>query len=149
LANRDYGDLASGAALVVAGVLIASYASATMELGTVSRMGPGMFPAALGVILATLGALIFVPALFTAGTPPDIDWRTMAAVSVSMLAFALLIRPFGLVPAIVALVAIASLADGKLGLKGIALVSGGLSLASWLIFSVGLELQLPAFAWPW
>jgi len=148
MAGKDYGDIIGGAALVAIGVAIAGYALTTMKLGTVSRMGPGMFPAALGVILAILGFMIVLPALFREGRTPQVDLRSMLAVSGSMLAFALLVRPFGLVPAIVALVAIASRADGKLPPIGVALVAGGLALASVLIFSVGLGLQLPAFAWP-
>ena len=149
MASRDYGDIAGGGALVAAGTFIAGYAMSTMNLGSLARMGPGMFPAALGVILVALGLLIALPAFFRSGEVPEVDLRTMLAVSGAMLAFALLVAPFGLVPAIAALVAVASLADGKLRLVGVLAVAAGLSLASVLIFRVGLGLQLQPFAWPW
>lgn len=146
---RDYRDILGGGALILAGAFIAFHSITTLNLGTISNMGPGMFPAALGFILAGLGAFIFGPALFREGSALTIDVRSLAAILTSVLAFALMLRPFGLIPAIVALTLIASRSDSKLSLLGTAILAAGLSLSAVLIFQVGLGLQIATVAWPW
>ncbi|WP_163271755.1 tripartite tricarboxylate transporter TctB family protein [Chelativorans alearense] len=149
MSNRDYGDMFGGGALVAIGAFIAYYAVTTLSLGTVSRMGPGMFPAALGVILAVLGAVILIPALFREGEALKVEPRSLISVTTAMLAFVLLVEPFGLVPAIVVLTLIATCADGKLGWLGSAILAVVLAGGAVLIFQVGLDLQLPTLNWPW
>ena len=53
--KRDLKDILAGAVLIALGLPGAAYALATLPLGTLRRMGPGMFPAALGLILALFG----------------------------------------------------------------------------------------------
>jgi hypothetical protein len=145
---RDYRDIVGGLALVAIGSFAAIYAWATMTLGTVTRMGPGMFPMALGFILTSLGLAILVPALFRAGERMDIDFRSAAAILGSILVFALMIETFGMIPAIAVLIVIASRADSKVSLlEAVALVVT-LSVITTLIFQVGLGLQVSLFAWP-
>jgi hypothetical protein len=145
---RDYRDIVGGLALILLGVFAVIYAWATLNLGTVSRMGPGLFPVALGCILAVLGLAILVPALFRTGEKMDIDLRSAAAILGSILTFALLVETFGLIPAIAVLIAVASRADNKVSLvEGTALVVA-LSVIATLIFKVGLGLQVSLFAWP-
>lgn len=145
---RDYRDVIGGAALVVAGAFIAHYSIMFLSLGTISNMGPGMFPAALGCILVVLGFAISVPALYRAGPLPDIDFRSFMAISLSVFAFALMLRPFGLIPAIMALTLIASRADSKLTALGTLMLAVGLSVTAMLIFRVGLGMQVAAIRWP-
>lgn len=147
--SRDYQDIVSGAVLILIGVFATIHALTSLSLGTISRMGPGMFPAAIGFILAIFGAVILVPALFRAGEFPRIDIRSFASIFASILAFAMIIRPFGMIPAIIALTLIASRADSKLSLFHTAILAAGLSLGSTLIFQVALGVPVAAFAWPW
>lgn len=146
--TRDYCDIIGGAVLILVGLFCAIYAGRELPLGTVRHMGPGMFPMALGFLLAGLGALVFVPALFRSGHLPRPDYRPMTAVLVSTLLFAISIRNLGLVPAIVLLTFAASLADNRLGLAGTAILSAALSLSAVLIFVVGLGMPLRPFVWP-
>lgn len=146
---RDYKDLIGGGALIAIGGFAVLYAFMTLRMGTVWQMGPGMFPAAVGVLIAAIGVFLLVSGLLKSGEAIEFDFRSLGLICLSVLAFALLIRPFGLVPAITATVIIASRADSKLSLVGVALLSLTLSAMSVLIFQVGLSLTLPAFNWPW
>jgi len=147
--DRDYRDIASGAVLTLIGASAAIYAASTLPLGSVARLGPGMFPTAVGIILALLGLVIAIPALFRKGAPHPIDIRSLVAVSVSILAFAVIIPFFGMVPAILVLTAIASRANNALTPIGTLMVGVGLSALAFLIFRLGLNLPIALFNWPW
>lgn len=146
---RDYRDIFGGAALILIGVFAVIYALTTMALGTVSSMGPGMFPTGLGVILAGFGVAILVSAMLRTAEMPIVDIRSLAAICASILIFAIMVRPFGLIPAIVVQTLAASRADSKLSLIGTAVVAASLALGATLIFRTGLGMQIAAIAWPW
>lgn len=146
---RDYRDIIAGAALIVIGVCTAIYTLTSLKLGTTTRMGPGMFPTALCVLLVIFGIIVLVPALSRAGEMPRIDKAPLAAILLSILAFALMVRPFGVVPAVIVMTAISSRADSKLSLLGTAILAALLALLAALIFPIGLGLLIPIFAWPW
>ncbi len=146
---REIKDIIGGGLLVLIGGFAAFYAAFTLRLGTIWQMGPGMFPAAVGVIIFLLGAGIMISGLLREGGPVRFDWRPLGLISAAVFAFALLIRPFGLVPAIVALVFICSRADNKLSPPRAVLLAGVLSLLAVIIFPVGLGLPWPLFRWPW
>lgn len=147
-ARRDYRDLIAGGLLIVLGVASAWYAGTEYRLGAVSRMGPGMFPTALGVLMAIIGFFIALPAWFRRGTLPMPDFRPMFLVLASVLAFAVLVEWAGMVPAIFVLTGLAVLADNKLGVRATLVLASVLSFSTWLIFRVGLGIQLQPFVWP-
>jgi hypothetical protein len=147
--GRSYADIIGGAALMVFGAGATAYAVATLPVGTVSRMGPGLFPAALGVLLAAFGVGTLVSGMRHAGQKPELHLRALLTVLVAILAFALLVRPFGIVPAVIVLTLIACTADGRLSLARAAVLAAGLALAATLVFKVGLGLPVLVVAWPW
>ncbi len=113
-------------------------------------MGPGMFPAALGVLLALIGVLVALPAFFRAGPAiPMPDFRAFFFVALALTMFAMTIRWLGLIPAIVLVTMTSVLADNKLGIIGSAILAIGLSIAGWLIFSVALGIPLQPFTQVW
>src|SRR5690606_13342234 len=118
--------------LVALGLWAGFHAIANFDVGTVSRMGPGMFPAALGFLLASLGALIAIPALFRAGPKIEIDWRPMIFVMLGVLGFALTVTRLGMVPAVVVLTFAAVLADTKTRLIGTIVLAVALSVLAYL-----------------
>lgn len=147
--TRDYRDILGGVVLVGIGTFAAAYAVTRLSLGTISQMGPGMFPAALGCLLAALGVSILIPALFRTGEMPDVDIRSLMTVLVSIFAFAITVRPLGLIPAVVILTMVAVQADRKLSVLGSLVLAAGLSLTAALIFRIGLDIQVDVIAWPW
>lgn len=146
---RDYRDILGGGALILIGGFAAFHALTALTLGTISHMGPGMFPAAVGIILAAFGAAILLPALFREGERLDVDIRSFAAISLSIFAFAVMIRPFGLIPSVIALTFIVSRADSKLSLLGTTILTTCLFVSATLIFQVGLRMPVAAINWPW
>lgn len=146
---RDHRDIMGGGALVLIGVSAAVYALLFLQLGSLSRMGPGMFPIALSSILIGLGLAILIPALFRSGEMPSVDLRSLVAVLASILVFAILIRPFGMIPAIAALVLVVSRADSKLSPIGTVSLTACLSLGATLVFKFGLGMPVAAIAAPW
>jgi len=144
----DLRDIACGVLLVATGLFIAIYASASLDVGTIQRMGPGMFPIAVGVLLIGFGTAIAIPAFFRAGTFDQVEWRSTAAVLASLIAFAAMIRPFGLIPATIALITISALAEPKFRLISTLAMCLCLPMLAYLIFGLGLGLPLTMFAVP-
>lgn len=146
--QRDYKDIVAGALLSLTGAGMVWYASRTLDFGTISRMGPGMFPTSVGALLFVFGVLIAVPAFFRSGTHEQIEWRALFPVLISVAVFAALVRTFGMVPAIISQVAISTLAERRfrpLALLGLCTL---LPLTAYLIFTVGLGLPLTMLRWP-
>ncbi|ADO42640.1 tripartite tricarboxylate transporter TctB family protein [Ketogulonicigenium vulgare] len=146
--SRDYRDIVGGALLIVVGLSFAGYAATHYPLGTIARMGPGMFPTCLGVILAIFGVLQAVPAFFRTGKMPEIRIWSPIFVLGGVAAFAALIFPFGLIPAIIALVVISSCAELKIYPVSLVISIVFLCVMSWLIFRVGLNVPIAMLRWP-
>lgn len=150
--NGQQRDLLGGLLLIAAGVFVAWYASTHYNLGTFRRMGPGMFPMGAGIILAVLGALVLVPAVTrpAALAAQKASYQIWPAfiILVAVAAFGVMVPIFGLIPGVIAVTAISSLAgaDWRPGrVAGLVVV---LCLMAWLIFRLGLDLPIPSFRWP-
>ncbi len=145
--QRDPTDLIGGGLLVVVGVAVALYAM-RYSFGTLTRMGPGFFPTVLGGLLAGLGLLVLLPALRRNGEWPVVHWRPLFTILISVAAFALTVRPFGMVPATFVLVTVAALAQHEVRFLPTLILCAGLSLLGVLVFAQGLGVLIPAFNWP-
>jgi hypothetical protein len=145
---RDYTDIIAGLLLIGGGLWAALHAMANYSLGSVTHMGPGMFPAALGFLLAGLGVLVLLPALFRAGTLPQPDYRQFFLVVVGVALFALVVDRLGMIPAIFILTIAAVLADNKVGVIGTAILAAVLSFISVAVFRWGLGIPIQPYNWP-
>ncbi|OZI74889.1 tripartite tricarboxylate transporter TctB family protein [Bordetella genomosp. 12] len=148
-ARREW---AAGGTMIVLGLGAFALAT-TYQLGTLGRMGPGMFPAILGVLLTLLGLAISrsrSPQQEESETSADEaapQWRGWACITGGLLAFILLGQYGGLVPATLGLVFISALGDRQHTLKTAALLAIGVTALGVAIFSWGLQLQFPLFRW--
>jgi hypothetical protein len=80
------------------------------EIGTLMRMGPGWFPAALGVILALFGVFLVARGIgWTSKQVVSWGWRPITCIVASMVAFGFLMPRAGLVPALLAMFFVAAL----------------------------------------
>lgn len=146
--KHDYTDMVAGGVLIIAGGATTAVSVTQYPLGTLSRMGPGMFPAGLGGILAFLGVVLTIQALRRPGYKPDIRVFSPLLVLGAIAAFALIIVPFGLIPAILAITIISSLAELRIRAQSLALLCLALCLLAPGVFKFGLGLNIPLFAWP-
>ncbi len=144
----DIRDLVGGVILIALGASVSLYASNHYNVGHADRMGPGYFPVALGWVLAVLGLIValfsFKPSLHHT-TPPKFRPRPFFAILLSVAAFALTVSRFGLVPGTVLLTLIAVFAEPGIRWRRTLLLAISLSLIAWLVFTVGLQMTLPAF----
>jgi hypothetical protein len=126
------------------------FGALSYDIGTPTRMGPGFMPLALGLIVAGLGILIIVKG-YVAGEGDEIGeipWRATILIVASIVLFGLTVRGAGLVPSLFASTLIAGLAPQRSGIVWPAVIAVGLTVASVLIFVVGLQLRLPLLG-PW
>ncbi|MGQ7793621.1 tripartite tricarboxylate transporter TctB family protein [Faunimonas sp. B44] len=138
----------TGVSLFVFGCAVSLFSYFEYAIGTLTRMGPGMFPTALGLILSALGALIAVPAWFRAGEVPKIALRPLIVILVSLSIFAFMLQPFGIVPAVVVLTLGAILADDQVGIRGAVALAAGMAVTTVILFQQLLGVPFQAFRWP-
>jgi hypothetical protein len=147
--RRSFPDvLAGGIFVVIGGAFVVG--SLGYELGTPLRMGPGYFPLMVGAILAALGAAIVLKGL-VAGEVLSfgvIPWRAIALISVALVFFGFTVRRLGFVPTSAVTAFVTALASRRVPLLTAAAVAVGLTVASTLIFVVGLQLRIALFG-PW
>jgi hypothetical protein len=138
-------DLWSG--LLFAGLGLAIlWTGADYSLGVPSRIGPGYLPRLLGIVLGGLGVFLVVRSRWAAeAIDPAIAWRPLIAILVSLVAFALVFEASGLVPAILASVAIANYATSENGWITAVVLGAVLAFFAWALFVKGLSLPLPVW----
>lgn len=137
------------AGLVVLGVgLVFFVGSLDLRMGSAMSMGPGYFPLAVSVIVMVLGVVIGLGGLSASEAVGEIHWRPMLAVLGAIAAFAIIMSQFGLVPAMIAGVLLAAVGDETSRLRQTVVLALVASVGAWLIFRVGLGLQLPGVKLP-
>ena len=145
---KDEKSLVAGLLLTVIGMTYGLQAWVNYDLGSLRRIGPGMFPVGLGAILAVLGLLIAFSARVGIDRISRPELRPLFAVLLAFAGFAIGMRWFGTVPAIFALVLISVHAErGRDRLVQPVLIATTLSVLVWLVFKIGLSLPLDMFRW--
>jgi hypothetical protein len=138
------------AGLLFIGIGIATVIGASdYPLGTIRNIGPGYYPILLGIALTLLGGAIALKGLKVSDEAADEDGfalRPLIMVVAAVVAFALLVRPFGLGPAIVALIVISSFAGRDFSILRVALLCIGMVALSWFVFVYLLGLSMSM--WP-
>lgn len=145
--GRDY----AGGVLMIALGLGAAFQGATYPIGRLSRMGPGFFPVALGVILTLAGVAIAITARFEQDVVDaksrSSEWRGWICICSSIVAFVVLGEWGGLLPATFAVVFISALGDRQNRLLDAALLAIACVVVALVVFHFGLQLQFPLFQW--
>ena len=143
---RDPKDFYAGLIFIVVGVA-ALLIGRDYSLGTTTRMGPGYFPALLGGLLTLLGLIISLRSLLSDGPAVgQIGFRPLVLILASMLAFAGLLEPAGLVIATAALIAIGCLGSVESRARDVIILSIALIAVALGLFVYGLG--LPMKIWP-
>jgi hypothetical protein len=145
-AGFNLPELVGGLVLMALGGFVVLEAGG-YPLGTLRRMGPGYLPVVLGCVLIGLGALVVLEGRAARTVVPRPPWRAIVAISAAVVAFGVLVRPAGLVPAVLALVVIAALAEERLRPATTILLAIGLAAFAWLVFVALLGLSIRPFWW--
>lgn len=155
-------DLVAGLLVALLGVGLAYMAQSGYPLGTLRRMGPGMFPLGLGLALLGMGLALAVGGWLRgraeAAAPPDenaepsplsdIQWRVALLTLAGVIAFALLIQRAGLIPAVLAVVAVSAFANRRNTVLAVALLAAILCALAVLVFKLALGMSFHLLIWP-
>jgi hypothetical protein len=118
-----------------------------LESGTSAAMETGYFPRMICILLVLTGAAISAIALLAPGERAGgWHWRPLLLISISTLAFAFLLKPLGLVAAVVATTLLAGLAGRGPRLLPLAALAVVLVLATTGLFVLALRIPIPL--WP-
>lgn len=131
--------------------------SLNYQVGTLARMGPGYFPLILGCVLAFLALLLLfspepVESLLDEIVEEDtlslkeqvITWVTIVA---SVIAFIVIGKYGGLIPATFVMCTLAAFADKRNSFMTNIIIGAVLTALAVGLFRYGLQIQFPLFTW--
>jgi hypothetical protein len=114
--------------------------------GNVRRMGPGWFPSVVAAMLIGTGLIVAGKSLIGARHGvPTFAWQPLLIVSVSIVAFTLLLRAAGVVPATIALVLISAYGYRPVKFGPMLIAAIGLGLFCGFVFVTLLGLPMTKF----
>jgi hypothetical protein len=149
----DVKGLAFGLFLVAL-ALVAFGSTSTLSVGTAADMGPGFVPRALAWTILGFGAAFSVTSLVKAAPEPlpDLAWRPLLAILISIAVFAVLFSKLGLIAACAGCVLVAGTATTPVQWGRLFFFGPLLAAFSALLFVKGLGLPFklwPSLPWPW
>ena len=146
---KNAKDFWSGVMFIAFGLFFAGFAR-QYDMGTAARMGPAYFPTVLGLLLMAIGAFVAFKGLraehdegHAHGQVDKFHFKPLGFVLGAVIAFGLLLRPAGLIVALLALIFVSSLGSGEFKLKEILPLAIGLCLLVLAVFIWGLGLTIP------
>jgi hypothetical protein len=143
---RSPKDFWSGLFFVAIGAAFILLAQ-SYSLGTLHRMGPGMFPTLVGSVLAVLGAAIALRSFVLRGEPmPDFQARPLCVSLLAIVLFGVALQWLGLVAAVAVLVLVGGYAAREVRLRENVALAAAMVLFSVAVFIWLLGLPLPL--WP-
>ena len=118
-----------------------------LDNGTLSDMGPGYFPRAISVLMVMLGAALSATDLLEEGEAVEgWAWKPLVLITLSSIAFAVLLKPLGLVGTLAATTILASAAGTLLRPLALAILIAIMVVANVGIFVFALHMPIPL--WP-
>jgi len=139
---QDFGAGCIFAAIGLAGLWI----GCGYRFGSLVRMGPGFMPVVVSSLVMMLGILIIGKAAFSHGAAIEATkLRPLILIPGAVIAFALMIPRFGLVPSVLVTAMIAGRAAPDADIRTNVVLSVSLVLFSLLLFRFGLNLPIPAW----
>ena len=142
-------DFVAGLLFIVVGAAFA-WGALNYSFGESARPGPGYFPFGLGVLLAILGGIVLFGALTIETEGGDkighIAWKPLIIILATVGVFGFTLPNLGMVIAIPVMILMAGLAGHEFSWKDVIISSIVLTVASYLIFVLGLGLIIPV--WP-
>lgn len=141
--TRGGQNLIAGAVFALFGATILLVAWQTLPTGRPSEMGPGFFPAAIGVVLMGFGALIAMSSADPQQVTQPIAWRGGFFLVLAMLFAAVMIERLGLVPTVVVAGLLGAFASARMTMRFAVPLAVGLTAVSLFVFKLCLDLPIP------
>lgn len=146
---KNFKDFYAGLMFTLFGTIF-FWGATRYSMGAAAKMGPGYFPLILGGLLTVLGVIILIQSLVVESEDGEVGLLVIVKPAIlvfgSIGAFALLLRPGGLVVAIFEIILVSSFASHEARLKESVISAIVLCIVSLVIFVYGLNLQIPV--WP-
>jgi putative tricarboxylic transport membrane protein len=151
-------DSMAGLFLLAVGGLV-SFQGASLEMGTLRQIGPGMLPRALAVLLGALGIVLTVkgyverPAPVAVAPEPPVAWwrrpslRGPVCLFAAVCLFGLSVRTVGFIFAGPLVVLFSSLASGETRWFESVLFAGAMTAFCFVLFKQLLSLPIPVAPW--
>lgn len=146
-------DFYAGGLIVLLGAAVALNAYNNYNLGSLTQMGPGMFPMMLGIALTFVGLLILGTALVTEHDPAETilpeqrEWRGWACILAGPLLFIFLGQYLGMAAGTFGCVFVSALGDRTATVKSSAILAAIVTVFGCLLFAYVLKLAFPIFKW--
>lgn len=139
-------DLIAGLLTAGIGIFIITEAS-NYKMGTLVRMGPAFFPTIIGVLMLILAAIMLLTARpsETSQQVGKDQLRGTIFVAAGIIAFAYTIEFSGMLLSVFLAVFMSTLGNRTTPILTALILAVVTSLGTWLIFCVGLGLQIEAF----
>lgn len=137
-----------GGLLMIAIAGLAASQSASLSMGTLRHIGPGMIPTALAALIGFIGVILVV--LWLRGDRVGTGrWPLRAPVFIlgAAVLFGLAVRPLGLAVAGPLLVVVAAFASAETRWKEILLFAAGMTIFCVALFRYALTLPIPVAPW--
>lgn len=145
--NKDY----YGGALMILIGLGAILEGTNYRIGSLSQMGPGFFPAAIGGLMVLMGVIIAIEGLGHGHVATEHDlppeYRGWACILGGIAAFIVLGEYTGLLPATFAIVFISALGDRQNTVKNAFILAVAMCFVATGVFWWALQLQFPLLHW--
>ncbi|BET27214.1 putative tricarboxylic transport membrane protein [Limnobacter thiooxidans] len=142
---KDLRDFWAGLLYLIIGVA-ALYMAGDYEMGTAIVMGPGYFPVVLSGLLIVIGLISLIRSFIVEGEPlQGFAFSKIIFVTLSIVAFALLVEGAGLAIAVIAVFFISALASKFFNWKFTLGIALGAAVFCSLVFVKGLGIPLPIF----
>ncbi|WP_341236881.1 tripartite tricarboxylate transporter TctB family protein [uncultured Limnobacter sp.] len=142
---KDLRDFWAGLLYLIIGAA-ALYMAADYEMGAAISMGPGYFPKVLSGLLILIGTASLIRSFFVQGEPLEgFPFAKIIYVTVSIIAFALLVEGAGLAIAVMTLFGISAMASKFFNWKFTLGIAFGAAIFCSLVFVKGLGIPLPIF----
>lgn len=119
-----------------------------LPMGTARRVGPGVLPVGAAALLLVLAVAILVQDYLrrSGRRIGGFNWRGLAAITASVLIFALAVHPLGMVVTVNLSVLVAGAAEKPFRALESLLLGAGLSIAAVGVFIYGIGMRIPV--WP-
>lgn len=137
---------AAGGLMLLFGLAVVLEAR-SFGLGTLARVGPGLYPTLVGSALAIVGLLIAVTPEaepeYEAGESGRPDWRGWLCIVLGIVLFMVLGEHLGLGPATFACVFVSALGDRSGSPRAALVLALAMTAVAAVVFSFALKFQMP------